>query len=174
MCTHTHYKCLGYFQDCGWSYVFLFVCLVSVWSCVNIYAHYYKCFVPLSRFVYVWDAVSRRILYKLPGHRGSVNDVDFHPKEPICEFCVHRQHSTAHVCFQDTTTSICWFSDGPSISFIHVAMYVLLCHMVRGLYRSMCPRSTPPTTWEHAQRWGLHRAYLCVTVLLRRQRAQSF
>ena len=24
-------------------------------------------------------------MYKLPGHQGSVNDVDFHPKEPICK-----------------------------------------------------------------------------------------
>jgi len=36
-----------------------------------------------DRFVYVWDVNSKRILYKLPGHRGSVNEVDFHPKEPI-------------------------------------------------------------------------------------------
>ena len=35
------------------------------------------------RFVYICDAVTRRIVYKLPGHQGSVNDVDFHPKEPI-------------------------------------------------------------------------------------------
>ena len=36
-------------------------------------------------FVYVWDTNSRRILYKLPGHDGSVNDVDFHPNELICK-----------------------------------------------------------------------------------------
>eukprot|EP01118_Nematostelium_gracile_P012494 TRINITY_DN4566_c0_g1_i2.p1 TRINITY_DN4566_c0_g1~~TRINITY_DN4566_c0_g1_i2.p1 ORF type:complete len:359 (-),score=65.28 TRINITY_DN4566_c0_g1_i2:17-1093(-) len=36
-----------------------------------------------DRFVYVWEVSSRRILYKLPGHRGSVNQVDFHPNEPI-------------------------------------------------------------------------------------------
>lgn len=36
-----------------------------------------------DRFVYIWDTTSRRIIYKLPGHNGSVNDVDFHPKEPI-------------------------------------------------------------------------------------------
>jgi len=36
-----------------------------------------------DRFVYVWDTVTRKILYKLPGHNGSVNDVDFHPVEPI-------------------------------------------------------------------------------------------
>lgn len=36
-----------------------------------------------DRHVYIWDVASRRILYKLPGHKGSVNEVVFHPKEPI-------------------------------------------------------------------------------------------
>ncbi|CDQ85833.1 unnamed protein product [Oncorhynchus mykiss] len=36
-----------------------------------------------DRFVYVWDTTSRRILYKLPGHAGSVYEVAFHPEEPI-------------------------------------------------------------------------------------------
>lgn len=36
-----------------------------------------------DRFLYIWDTTTRRILYKLPGHSGSINDVDFHPKEPI-------------------------------------------------------------------------------------------
>lgn len=36
-----------------------------------------------DRFVYVWDVSTGRILYKLPGHNGSVNDIDFHPSEPI-------------------------------------------------------------------------------------------
>jgi len=36
-----------------------------------------------DRFLYVWDTTSRRVLYKLPGHAGSINDVDFHPHEPI-------------------------------------------------------------------------------------------
>ena len=36
-----------------------------------------------SRFVYVWDTTSRRTLYKLPGHAGAVNEVAFHPEEPI-------------------------------------------------------------------------------------------
>lgn len=36
-----------------------------------------------DRFLYIWDTTSRRILYKLPGHNGSVNDVHFHPTEPI-------------------------------------------------------------------------------------------
>lgn len=33
--------------------------------------------------VLVWDFASRRVLYKLPGHKGTVNEVAFHPKEPI-------------------------------------------------------------------------------------------
>ncbi|UYV76221.1 SNRNP40 [Cordylochernes scorpioides] len=33
--------------------------------------------------VYIWDTTSRRILYKLPGHSGSVNEAAFHPTEPI-------------------------------------------------------------------------------------------
>ncbi|RZF34653.1 hypothetical protein LSTR_LSTR012735 [Laodelphax striatellus] len=36
-----------------------------------------------DRFVYIWDTTSRRITYKLPGHNGSVNDVHFHPSQPI-------------------------------------------------------------------------------------------
>jgi len=44
-----------------------------------------------DRFVYIWDTASRRILYKLPGHRGSVNEVDFHPKEPIVASCSNDQ-----------------------------------------------------------------------------------
>ena len=36
-----------------------------------------------DRHAYVWDTTSRHILYKLPGHNGSVNSVEFHPKEPI-------------------------------------------------------------------------------------------
>ncbi|CRL07516.1 CLUMA_CG020481, isoform A [Clunio marinus] len=36
-----------------------------------------------DRFMYIWDVNSKKIAFKLPGHCGSVNDVDFHPKEPI-------------------------------------------------------------------------------------------
>lgn len=36
-----------------------------------------------DRFVYIWDTTTRRIVYKLPGHNGSVNDIDFHSKEPV-------------------------------------------------------------------------------------------
>ncbi|CAM9626755.1 U5 small nuclear ribonucleoprotein 40 kDa protein [Lampetra fluviatilis] len=42
-----------------------------------------------DRFVYIWDTTSRRILYKLPGHAGSVNDVAFHPEEPIVLSCAN-------------------------------------------------------------------------------------
>lgn len=33
--------------------------------------------------VHVWEASSGNVLYKLPGHKGSVAEVTFHPKEPI-------------------------------------------------------------------------------------------
>lgn len=36
-----------------------------------------------DRMVYVWDTSSRKLLYKLPGHTGTVNDVDCHPTQPI-------------------------------------------------------------------------------------------
>ncbi|GBP09093.1 U5 small nuclear ribonucleoprotein 40 kDa protein [Eumeta japonica] len=45
-------------------------------------------FVPMCRLallivMFIWDTTSRKILYKLPGHNGSVNDVDFSSKEPL-------------------------------------------------------------------------------------------
>ncbi|KAK9997536.1 hypothetical protein SO802_022222 [Lithocarpus litseifolius] len=33
--------------------------------------------------VYIWDTTSRRILYKIPGHIGSINECLFHPSEHI-------------------------------------------------------------------------------------------
>jgi Prp8 binding protein len=36
-----------------------------------------------DKFLYIWETNSGQIAFKLPGHIGSVNDVDFHPKEPI-------------------------------------------------------------------------------------------
>jgi WD40 repeat protein len=36
-----------------------------------------------DKCVYIWEKMSGKILYKLPGHLGSVNEVDFHPFEPI-------------------------------------------------------------------------------------------
>ncbi|XP_068665955.1 uncharacterized protein [Aristolochia californica] len=40
-----------------------------------------------DRMVYIWDTTSRRILYKLPGHTGCVNETAFHPNEPIIGSC---------------------------------------------------------------------------------------
>jgi Prp8 binding protein len=36
-----------------------------------------------DRTVVVWDVFSQKILYKLPGHKGTVTDVDWHVSEPI-------------------------------------------------------------------------------------------
>ncbi|KAF9057519.1 WD40-repeat-containing domain protein [Panaeolus papilionaceus] len=36
-----------------------------------------------DRMVCIWEVESSKILYKLPGHKGTVTAVDFHPKEPI-------------------------------------------------------------------------------------------
>lgn len=36
-----------------------------------------------DRFTYVYDLATSKIEYKLPGHQGSVNAVDFHPQELI-------------------------------------------------------------------------------------------
>jgi Prp8 binding protein len=36
-----------------------------------------------DRSVVVWDVMTRKILYKLPGHKGCVTEVDWHPKEPV-------------------------------------------------------------------------------------------
>ncbi|KAI8381094.1 WD40-repeat-containing domain protein [Radiomyces spectabilis] len=40
-----------------------------------------------DRSVVIWEVSSGKILYKLPGHKGCVNDVDWHPKEPIILSC---------------------------------------------------------------------------------------
>jgi Prp8 binding protein len=37
--------------------------------------------------VYLWDAATGAMQYKLPGHKGSVNEVVFHPTEPIVGSC---------------------------------------------------------------------------------------
>ncbi|OJT11379.1 U5 small nuclear ribonucleoprotein 40 kDa protein [Trametes pubescens] len=36
-----------------------------------------------DRTVCIWEVESGKVLYKLPGHKGTVTAVDFHPKEPI-------------------------------------------------------------------------------------------
>ncbi|CEG47975.1 u5 small nuclear ribonucleoprotein 40 kda [Plasmopara halstedii] len=40
-----------------------------------------------DRYVYIWDAESGNLRYKLPGHTGSVNEATFHPTEPIVGSC---------------------------------------------------------------------------------------
>ena len=35
---------------------------------------------PARLQVYIWDTSTRKLLYKLPGHSGSVNEVVFHSK----------------------------------------------------------------------------------------------
>lgn len=48
-----------------------------------------------DRSVVVWDAKTAKLLYKLPGHKGTVNDVRFAPNgEPIGEHPTHN----AHIC----------------------------------------------------------------------------
>ncbi|KAJ9089366.1 hypothetical protein DSO57_1013738 [Entomophthora muscae] len=36
-----------------------------------------------DRSVTIWEVATGRLAYKLPGHKGCVNQVDFHPTEPI-------------------------------------------------------------------------------------------
>lgn len=36
-----------------------------------------------DRMVCVWDVHDKKLVYKLPGHSGSVNEAVFHPSQPI-------------------------------------------------------------------------------------------
>lgn len=36
-----------------------------------------------DRMVHVWEEATGKLAYTLPGHGGCVNEVTFHPKEPI-------------------------------------------------------------------------------------------
>jgi len=38
-------------------------------------------------FAYIWDVASTQVIYKLPGHQGCVNQVAFHPSQPIIASC---------------------------------------------------------------------------------------
>ncbi|UVC54534.1 U5 snRNP-specific subunit [Theileria orientalis] len=40
-----------------------------------------------DQFVYVFDTVDQKLLYQLPGHLGTVNDVQLHPSYPIVASC---------------------------------------------------------------------------------------
>jgi len=46
-----------------------------------------------DRFVYIWDSQTRQILYRLPGHDGTVVAVDMHPAEPICKETISHSSS---------------------------------------------------------------------------------
>jgi len=36
-----------------------------------------------DRTVWIWDAITGAPRFRLPGHKGAVNDVSFHPFEPV-------------------------------------------------------------------------------------------
>jgi Prp8 binding protein len=40
-----------------------------------------------DRLVHIWDVPSGEELYTLPGHQGTVNEVIFHPREPVVASC---------------------------------------------------------------------------------------
>ena len=40
-----------------------------------------------DRVVHIWDSNTGQPLYALPGHKGAVNEVLFHPIEPIIASC---------------------------------------------------------------------------------------
>eukprot|EP00486_Rosalina_sp_Unknown_P000609 CAMPEP_0201568890 /NCGR_PEP_ID=MMETSP0190_2-20130828/10206_1 /ASSEMBLY_ACC=CAM_ASM_000263 /TAXON_ID=37353 /ORGANISM="Rosalina sp." /LENGTH=375 /DNA_ID=CAMNT_0047990537 /DNA_START=12 /DNA_END=1135 /DNA_ORIENTATION=- len=40
-----------------------------------------------DKMAYLFDVETGKMEYKLPGHKGSVNEVDYHPKEPIIVSC---------------------------------------------------------------------------------------
>jgi len=42
--------------------------------------------------VYIWDVALKKVVHKLPGHMGSVNEVVFHPHEPIIGSCSSDKH----------------------------------------------------------------------------------
>jgi len=69
-----------------------------------------------DRTVTIWDVESSKIIYKvrfhtlapvqkltsafqLPGHKGTVTSVDFHPKEPVGGLAVHDLFSLANLGF---------------------------------------------------------------------------
>lgn len=47
--------------------------------------------------VAIWEARTGKLLHKLPGHRGAVNDVRFHPRdEPLCKYSLFLAISPWH------------------------------------------------------------------------------
>ena len=63
-------------------------CLCIVPMCYVVLMHDVLVFSLLCcRIVHIWDYNSCKELYHLPGHKGSVNEVVFHPSEPIVASC---------------------------------------------------------------------------------------
>ena len=40
-----------------------------------------------DKMAYIFDVETGKLLYRLPGHKGCVNEVDYHPREPIVLSC---------------------------------------------------------------------------------------
>lgn len=76
------------------------------------------------RFVYVWDTNSRRILYKLPGHDGSVNDVDFHPNELICEYIQFNLYGSYKFAILETCNPFIHWKEAYNHSFKELLLTV--------------------------------------------------
>lgn len=63
-----------------------------------------------DRFTYVFDVGKGAIEYKLPGHQGSVNAVDFHPHEPIRELLLLLNPAPLQSCPAAATRRSTWAS----------------------------------------------------------------
>lgn len=94
-----------------------------------------------DRTVTVWNVESGQIQYKLPGHKGTVTCVDFHPKEPISApfsfwilKCTEPVRSTNGKQRYDAaarrTRGDCTYQVGYSTA--------LLSDLSRTLYRTLC------------------------------------
>ena len=93
----------------------------------------------------MWDAVVGNLLYRLPGHGGTVNDVDFHPKEPIREY-----NPIAHIYTCYWNLFCCFLSDvvfvrqdyisrraavsWPSVAMVTVAVGIVVAARQRSLF----------------------------------------
>lgn len=105
----------------------------------------------LHRFVYIWDTTSRRILYKLPGHAGSVNEVAFHPEEPIGETkqLVHniskkKTFTAMLVGKMSKCDEMMWFPGSVCLTWAHLCLQCCLAPATSG------------STWERSSRvWNM-------------------
>ena len=112
-----------------------------------------------DRTVTIWDVESSKILYKvqfytltliqrltsayqLPGHKGTVTSVDFHPKEPVSESAVpshhfsfanlwfvspHRWKGRYHACWRNRTGHLS-LNNGPCLGCVIQETFVLCPH----------------------------------------------